>query len=98
MGVPPSGGGPERLVIAVVFKELNKSEPDLNQLRVSFNLAVQKQLNPLFRVSISPLLATAYWFKCIALNLEINSLNILDWYRFLMLCLSHLFQGQQQIR
>ncbi|XP_057951454.1 probable acyl-activating enzyme 17, peroxisomal [Malania oleifera] len=51
IGVPPAGGGPENLVVAVVFKDSNSSPPDLNQLRISFNSAVQKKLNPLFRVS-----------------------------------------------
>ncbi|GAV63693.1 AMP-binding domain-containing protein/DUF3353 domain-containing protein/DUF4009 domain-containing protein [Cephalotus follicularis] len=51
VGVPPPEGGPERLVIAVVFKDSNNSTPDLNQLRMSFNSVVQKTLNPLFRVS-----------------------------------------------
>ncbi|KAA8541138.1 hypothetical protein F0562_025116 [Nyssa sinensis] len=56
IGVPPPGGGPESLVIAVVFKESNDPVPDLNKLRVSFNLALQKKLNPLFKVShIMPL-------------------------------------------
>lgn len=49
IGVPTPGGGPERLVIAVVFS--NNVKPDLNQLRTCFNLALQKKLNPLFRVS-----------------------------------------------
>ncbi|KAK9278617.1 hypothetical protein L1049_028190 [Liquidambar formosana] len=49
IGVPPPGGGPEQLVIAVVLKDSNSSKPDLNQLRMSFNSAVQKKLNPLFR-------------------------------------------------
>ncbi|XP_030936083.1 probable acyl-activating enzyme 17, peroxisomal [Quercus lobata] len=51
IGVPPSGGGPEQLVIAVVFKDSENRMADLNQLRTSFNSAVQKKLNPLFRVS-----------------------------------------------
>lgn len=51
IGVPPVDGGPERLVIAVVLKDPDNSTPDLNQLRISFNSAVQKNLNPLFRVS-----------------------------------------------
>ncbi|XP_021761234.1 probable acyl-activating enzyme 17, peroxisomal isoform X1 [Chenopodium quinoa] len=51
VGVPPLEGGPEQLVIAVVFKDASKSTPDLNQLKISFNSALQKQLNPLFRVS-----------------------------------------------
>lgn len=50
IGVPPQGGGPERLVIAVVFKDSNVSTPDLDRLRVSFNSALQKKLNPLFKV------------------------------------------------
>ncbi|KAI4344026.1 hypothetical protein L6164_011303 [Bauhinia variegata] len=50
IGVPPPGGGPEQLVVAVVFK--NSNGRDLNQLRISFNSALQKTLNPLFRVSL----------------------------------------------
>lgn len=50
IGLPPQGGGPERLVIAVVFKDSNHA-PDLDKLRVSFNSALQKKLNPLFKVS-----------------------------------------------
>ena len=52
IGVPPSGGGPEQLVIVVVFKDLENTTVDLNQLRISFNSAMQKKLNPLFRVLI----------------------------------------------
>ncbi|OMP06150.1 AMP-dependent synthetase/ligase [Corchorus olitorius] len=51
IGVPPADGGPERLVIAVVFRDPENSTADLNQLKISFNSAVQKNLNPLFRVS-----------------------------------------------
>ncbi|XWS47886.1 hypothetical protein CRYUN_Cryun13aG0024400 [Craigia yunnanensis] len=51
IGVPPEDGGPERLVIAVVMKDPDNSTPDMNQLRIAFNSAVQKNLNPLFRVS-----------------------------------------------
>lgn len=51
IGVPPSGGGPEQLVIVVVFRNASEPTPDLNQLKISFNSALQKQLNPLFRVS-----------------------------------------------
>ncbi|PON92709.1 2,3-dihydroxybenzoate-AMP ligase [Trema orientale] len=51
IGVPPPTGGPEKLVIAVVFKNPENTGADLNQLRLSFNSAVQKKLNPLFRVS-----------------------------------------------
>ncbi|KAK4844856.1 hypothetical protein QYF36_025159 [Acer negundo] len=51
IGVPPPEGGPERLVIAVVFKDSHTIPSDLNQLMVSFNSAVQKKLNPLFRVT-----------------------------------------------
>ena len=48
--MPPEDGGPERLVIAVVLKDPDNSTPNMNQLRISFNSAVQKNLNPLFRV------------------------------------------------
>ncbi|KAI9088468.1 hypothetical protein K1719_029917 [Acacia pycnantha] len=51
IGVPPAGGGPEQLVIAVVFKNPNKLSLDPHQLRLSFNSALQKTLNPLFKVS-----------------------------------------------
>ncbi|KAM1186652.1 hypothetical protein PS2_015466 [Malus domestica] len=51
IGVPLAGGGPEQLVIAVVFKNSDNPTADLNQLRMSFNSAVQKKLNPLFKVS-----------------------------------------------
>ncbi|KAF9667692.1 hypothetical protein SADUNF_Sadunf15G0050100 [Salix dunnii] len=51
IGVPPPQGGPEQLVIALVFKDSDDSTADLDKLRISFNSAVQKKLNPLFRVS-----------------------------------------------
>ncbi|TXG51545.1 hypothetical protein EZV62_024069 [Acer yangbiense] len=51
IGLPPPEGGPERLVIAVVFKDSHAIPSDLNQLMASFNSAVQKKLNPLFRVT-----------------------------------------------
>ncbi|CAM8982220.1 unnamed protein product [Rhodiola kirilowii] len=40
-GVPPSGGGPEQLVIAVVFTNSKDKNPDLNQLKNSFDAALQ---------------------------------------------------------
>ncbi|XP_008244070.1 PREDICTED: probable acyl-activating enzyme 17, peroxisomal [Prunus mume] len=51
IGVPPAVGGPEQLVLAVVFKNSDNQTADLNRLRTSFNSAVQKKLNPLFKVS-----------------------------------------------
>ncbi|PSR95738.1 Acyl-activating enzyme 17, peroxisomal like [Actinidia chinensis var. chinensis] len=51
IGVPPPGGGPERLVIAVVFKDSSDSTQDLDKLRTSFNSGLQKKLNPFFKVS-----------------------------------------------
>lgn len=50
IGVPPPGGGPEELVIVVVFKDSDSMKTELNQLKISFNSAVQTKLNPLFRV------------------------------------------------
>ncbi|CAK9330025.1 unnamed protein product [Citrullus colocynthis] len=50
IGVPLQGGGPERLVITVVFKNPGETRPDLDKLKQSFNSALQKNLNPLFRV------------------------------------------------
>ncbi|KAK3040893.1 hypothetical protein RJ639_027888 [Escallonia herrerae] len=51
IGVPPPGGGPEKLVIAVVFQGSNVLIPDLDKLKASLNSALQKKLNPLFKVS-----------------------------------------------
>ncbi|XP_009762075.1 hexanoyl-CoA synthase isoform X1 [Nicotiana sylvestris] len=51
IGVPPPGGGPDKLVIAVVFKDSEGSKHNLNSLKFSFNSALQKKLNPLFKVS-----------------------------------------------
>lgn len=50
IGVPPHGGGPEQLVIAIVFKNPSETSLDLNKLKLSFNSSLQKNLNPLFRV------------------------------------------------
>nr|CAD1826672.1 unnamed protein product [Ananas comosus var. bracteatus] len=51
VGVPPLGGGPEQLFLAVVFKDQSNVKEDLDQLKREFNSALQKKLNPLFRVS-----------------------------------------------
>ncbi|XP_010424243.1 PREDICTED: probable acyl-activating enzyme 17, peroxisomal, partial [Camelina sativa] len=51
IGVPPPSGGPEQLVIAVVFKNSELSNNDLSLLKKTFNSEIQKKLNPLFKVS-----------------------------------------------
>ncbi|XP_073010804.1 probable acyl-activating enzyme 17, peroxisomal [Typha latifolia] len=51
VGVPPYGGGPEQLFVAVVFKEQSSTNKNLDQLKLDLNIALQKKLNPLFRVS-----------------------------------------------
>lgn len=51
VGVPPAAGGPEKLVIAVVFKDSDNLEQKLVNLLISFNTALQRKLNPLFKVS-----------------------------------------------
>lgn len=51
VGVPPVAGGPEQLVVAVVFRDPNGLFHDLDHIRMAFNTAIQKQLNPLFKVS-----------------------------------------------
>ncbi|CAN4088292.1 unnamed protein product [Withania somnifera] len=51
VGVAPPEGGPDKLVIAVVFKDSKGSKDNLNSLKVSLNSALQKKLNPLFKVS-----------------------------------------------
>jgi len=53
IGIPPSGGGPEQLSVAVVLKNSNITPQDIQKLRMSFNSALQKTLNPLFRVLIN---------------------------------------------
>jgi hypothetical protein len=53
IGIPPSGGGPEQLAVAVVLKNSNITPQDLLKLKMSFNSALQKTLNPLFRVLIN---------------------------------------------
>lgn len=53
VAVPPPNGGPELLFIAVVFRNPDEVTPDLSLLKKSFNSALQKRLNPLFRVMIS---------------------------------------------
>ncbi|VAI23686.1 unnamed protein product [Triticum turgidum subsp. durum] len=50
VGIKPSGGGPEQLAILAVLKD--RSAPyDANILKGKFQTAIQKNLNPLFRVS-----------------------------------------------
>lgn len=51
IGVPPSGGGPEQLVVAVVLKDQSSEKDILEKLKLEFNLALQKKLNPLFKVN-----------------------------------------------
>ena len=53
IGVAPPVGGPDQLVVVVVFKEKNWSEEALTRIRTAFNSSIQKKLNPLFRVSLS---------------------------------------------
>ncbi|XP_038880763.1 probable acyl-activating enzyme 17, peroxisomal isoform X2 [Benincasa hispida] len=50
IGVSPQGGGPEQLVIAIVYKNPSETSLDLNKLKLSLNSSLQKNLNPLFRV------------------------------------------------
>lgn len=50
IGVPPLGGGPEQLVIVVVFRDQDLQGGDLNHLKMAFNSVLQKKLNPLFKV------------------------------------------------
>ncbi|GER46009.1 acetyl-coenzyme A synthetase [Striga asiatica] len=52
VGMSPPGGGPQRLVVAVVFKDTTDQQSlDLSDLVASFNSALQKKLNPLFKVA-----------------------------------------------
>ncbi|KAF6155236.1 hypothetical protein GIB67_019762 [Kingdonia uniflora] len=49
ISIAPVNGGPEELVILVVLKEGLRCKPD--QLKTKFSRAIQKNLNPLFKVS-----------------------------------------------
>ncbi|PKA65815.1 putative acyl-activating enzyme 17, peroxisomal [Apostasia shenzhenica] len=52
IGVPPSGGGPEQLFVAVVFRDdKSASDESLKHLKLAFNSALQRKLNPLFKVA-----------------------------------------------
>ncbi|KAL3719839.1 hypothetical protein ACJRO7_004770 [Eucalyptus globulus] len=49
ISLAPPTGGPEQLVILVVLKKGCKAEP--NDLKMKFSKAIQRNLNPLFKVS-----------------------------------------------
>uniref|UniRef100_A0A0D6QX08 AMP-dependent synthetase/ligase domain-containing protein n=1 Tax=Araucaria cunninghamii TaxID=56994 RepID=A0A0D6QX08_ARACU len=51
IGIPPEGGGPEQLLIVIVLKDAENKETNFDDIKAAFNLALQKKLNPLFRVS-----------------------------------------------
>ena len=96
IGVPLSGGGPEQLVIAVVFRNSDSETPDLNHLKMSLNSALQKKLNPLFRVLISVEFQSFHLPSLYVFYLAFWMFA--HWCRFLVLCHCHLFLGRQLIR
>lgn len=49
IGVPPAGGGPEQLLIVVVFQ--GSCDTTTEELKRNFNAAIQQKLNPLFKVN-----------------------------------------------
>jgi hypothetical protein len=52
VSIKPSGGGPEQLAILAVLKD--RSAPyDTNLLKSKFQRAIQRNLNPLFKVRAS---------------------------------------------
>ncbi|KAL9458976.1 hypothetical protein AB3S75_007797 [Citrus x aurantiifolia] len=51
ISVSPAGGGPEVLVICVVLKKGFTSQP-VDKLKMIFSKAIQRNLNPLFKVSL----------------------------------------------
>ncbi|CAK9147864.1 unnamed protein product [Ilex paraguariensis] len=90
-GVPPPGGGPESLMIAVVFKDSNSSATDLDKLKMSFNSALQKKLNPLFKVSyIIPLSS----LPRTATNKVLDLINWVDKDRVIDIYVDHIKQSQ----
>lgn len=66
IGVPPPSGGPEKLVIAVVFKSTEIPNHDLSRLQKSFNSEIQKKLNPLFKVYLCQQQNRAEFISCYA--------------------------------
>lgn len=52
LAISPEGGGPEQLVIMVVFKQ--GRAPSLSTCLKTFTVAIQKKLNPLFKVMSTP--------------------------------------------
>jgi hypothetical protein len=60
IGVPPSGGGPEQLLIVAVLKGEEVAPVPAEDLKKVFNATIQSKLNPLFKVyCISPCLKPA---------------------------------------
>lgn len=53
VSIKPSGGGPEHLAILAVLKD-RSAQYDVNLLKRKFQTAIQKNLNPLFKVCIRP--------------------------------------------
>ncbi|KAH9303687.1 hypothetical protein KI387_008091, partial [Taxus chinensis] len=49
IGIPPGGGGPEQLLIVIVLKDAKNTETVFEDIKASFNSALQKKLNPLFK-------------------------------------------------
>ncbi|KAL3518967.1 hypothetical protein ACH5RR_021556 [Cinchona calisaya] len=49
VSTPPPNGGPELLAVFVVLKEGMRPDPDM--LKLKFSKAIQRNLNPLFKVS-----------------------------------------------
>lgn len=53
IGVPPSGGGPEQLLIVAVLKGEEAAPVPAEDLKKVFNATIQSKLNPLFKVYIT---------------------------------------------
>ena len=51
VSIKPAGGGPEHLAILAVLKD-RSAQYDVNLLKSKFQKAIQKNLNPLFKVSV----------------------------------------------
>ena len=52
VSIKPAGGGPEHLAILAVLKD-RSAQYDVNLLKSKFQKAIQKNLNPLFKVKHS---------------------------------------------
>ena len=72
IGVPPSGGGPEQLLIVAVLKGEVAHVP-AEDLKKVFNATIQSKLNPLFKVYITLSQTCTYCPFCVGHSNSLES-------------------------